>query len=198
MGQVNSGIMSLSEFIPQSSIRLGLPGKLGWPERLYHLRRCMIVNRYTTANLKEFVLINTHMSLLDNNKIKLQEIQFMKDYVLREYNKGNYVVVGGDWNQSPPNLSISKFRERFLKESFILGKLSSELLPNDWKWVFDPELSTNRYMNESYISGKTVECLIDYYLVSPNIEVLHNKTFKLDFRNSDHNPISISIKLKHW
>lgn len=197
MGQVNSGIMSLSEYLPQSSIRLGFPGKLGWPERHYHLKRCMIVNRYITINQKEFVLINTHMSLLNNKRLKLQEIQFLKDFVLREYDKGNYVVVGGDWNQSPPNFLINKFGERFSKESFILSKLGSELMPNDWKWVFDPKLSTNRYMNESYISGKTIECLIDYYLVSPNIEVSRNKTFKLNFKNSDHNPISISIKLKN-
>lgn len=196
MGQVNSGIMNLSKFVPESSTRFSFPGKLGWPNRLYHLRRCMLVNRYPTINRKEFVLINTHMSLLNNGSLKIREMQFLKDFVIEEYTKGNYVVVGGDWNQLPPKFYLNKFSARYHRESAILRAFGSVLFPIDWKWAFDPELPTNRDMKEPYIPGKTIECLIDYYLVSPNIEVLQNETFDLNFRNSDHNPISIKIKLK--
>lgn len=191
MGRVNSGIMILSKYLPKNSIRFSLPGKLVWPIRLFHLRRCMLVNRYTTNNQKEFVLINIHLSLFKDTRLRIRELQFLRDFVMGEYTKGNYVVVGGDWNQFPPKYSLTNFDER--KAYF--NKFSSNLLPKGWKWAFDPKSSTNRYLNEFYTPGKTTECLIDYFLVSPNVEILQNKTFNLHFNNSDHNPISMKIKL---
>ena len=196
MGQVNSGILSLSKFFPVNSTRYGYPGRFSWPNRLFNLRRCMLVNRYPTSNGKEFVLINTHMSAFDDGSLKKQEMQYLKDFVLAEYSKENYVLVGGDWNQSPPNFSITTFGENYKSESFKLTNISPDFIPNDWQWVFDPKSPTNRYVNESYIPGKTFRSIIDIFLVSPNIEVLQSHTFDLNFRNSDHNPISMKFKLK--
>ena len=44
--------------------------------------------------------------------------------------------------------------------------------------------------------GKTFTTLIDFYLVSPNVEILEVKTIDLDFKYSDHQPISLKVKLK--
>ena len=195
MGQVNSGILSLSKYQPVHSVRYGFPGMFGWPTRLFNLRRCMLVNRYPTSNGKDFVLINTHMSAFDDGSLKKQEMNYLKDFVLSESAKGNYVVVGGDWNQSPPNLPLSGFGELFKSENFLLTNIAADFMPNNWKWVFDPKNPTNRYVNEAYTPGKTSRCLIDIFLVSPNIEVLHNKTINLNFRNSDHNPVEMSFRL---
>lgn len=68
-------------------------------------------------------------------------------------------------------------------------------MPYDWKWVFDPESPTNRYLNESFTPGKTFRCVIDIFLVSPNVEVLQNATLSLNFCSSDHNPIEMSFML---
>ncbi len=196
MGQVNSGVLSLSKFLPKSSTRYGYPGKFGWPNRLFNLRRCMLVNRYPTTNGKEFILINTHMSAFDDGSLKKQEMQFLKDFIMGEYSKGNYVLVGGDWNQSPPNFAITTFGENYKSESFKLTNISPDFIPNDWKWVFDPKSPTNRYLNESHTPGKTFRSIIDIFLVSPNVEIIQSQTFDLNFRNSDHNPISMTFKLK--
>lgn len=196
MGQVNSGVLSLSKYTPTSSTRYGYPGKFGWPNRLFNLRRCMLVNRYPTSNGKEFILINTHMSAFDDGSLKKQEMQFLKDYILAEYSKGNYVLVGGDWNQSPPNFTLTTFGDNYKSESFKLTNINSDFMPAEWKWAFDPKSPTNRYLNESYKTGKTFRLIIDIFLVSPNIEVLQNQTCDLNFQNSDHNPISMSFKLR--
>lgn len=196
MGQVNSGILSLSRFLPESSVRFAYPGKFGWPNRLFNLRRCMLVNRYPTSNGKELILINTHMSAFDDGSLKKQEMQFLKEFIGNEYSGGNYVVVGGDWNQSPPGFPLTRFGENYKSESFILSNIGSDFMPEDWKWAFDPESPTNRYNNEIYSPGKTFRCLIDMFLVSPNIEVVQNHTYDLNFRNSDHNPIEMQFLLK--
>lgn len=195
MGQVNSGVMSLSQYFPENSIRYGYPGKFGWPVRLFNLRRCMLVNRYPTSNGKEFVLINTHMSAFDDGSLKKREMLYLKEFILIEYSKGNYVVVGGDWNQSPPGFPLTRFGEIFKSESFQLTNIAADFMPDIWKWVFDPETPTNRYLNELYTPGKTTRCILDIFLISPNVEVLENKTTDLNFRNSDHNPIEMKFKL---
>ena len=195
MGKVNSGVMSLSKYFPEISKRYGYPGMFGWPVRLFNLRRCMLVNRYPTSNGKEFVLINTHMSAFDDGSLKKQEIQYLKDYVLDEFAAGNYVVVGGDWNQSPPDFPLTRFGENYQSESFLLTNIAAGFMPGDWKWVFDSTKPTNRYLNESYIPGKTFSSLIDLFLVSPNVEVVKSDTFGLNFRNSDHNPILMDFRL---
>jgi len=156
----------------------------------------MSVNRYPTNNGQEFVLINTHLSAFDDGSLKKQEMQFLKDFVTAEFAKGNYVVVGGDWNQSPPDFPLTFFGGTYQSNDFILKSVDADLLPDNWKWVYDPQSPTNRYLNESFVPGKTNRCIIDMFLVSPNVEVLHNKTFDLQFKNSDHNPINMRFKMK--
>jgi len=196
MGQVNSGVLSLSKPQPINSTRFGYPGKFGWPNRLFNLRRCMLVNRYNTKNSKELVLINTHMSAFDDGSLKKQEMNYLATFVQSEYAKGNYIIVGGDWNQSPPDFPLTTFGENYKVDFFKLTNVDDQLLPTDWKWAFDPKSPTNRYLNENYTEGKTFTSIIDFFLVSPNVEVLQNKTFNLNFRNSDHNPVFMSFKLK--
>ena len=196
MGSVNSGILSLSRFQPSKSVRYAFPGKFDWPNRLFNLRRCMLVNHFPAENGKELILINIHLSAFDDGSLKKQEMQFLKDFVLAEYAKGNFVVVGGDWNQSPPQFSLTAFGSNYQSEDFILSTVPDQFMPAGWKWVYDDQWPTNRYLNTIYISGKTFCCLIDFFLVSPNVEVVGNKTFNLNFRNSDHNPISLKFRLK--
>ncbi len=195
MGKVNSGIWSAGSFQAISTTRYGYPGLFGWPSRLFNLRRCMLVNRYPTENGRQLVVINSHLSAFDDGSLKKQEMEFLRDFVSREYSGGNYVLVGGDWNQSPQGFLLTAFGANYQSESFILSNIADDFMPGEWKWAFDPKSPTNRYLNEVYTPGKTFRCLIDFFLVSPNIEVVSNKTYDLKFRNSDHNPIQMDFKL---
>ena len=106
------------------------------------------------------------------------------------------MVAGGDWNQTPPGFPLTQFGENYQTEFFKLTNIATDFMPADWKWAFDPEHPTNRYLNEPYQPGKTFRCLIDFFLVSPNVEVVQSKTIDLNFRNSDHNPVTMKFKLK--
>lgn len=195
MGRVYSGILNLSKYSPTNSTRYSYPGQFGWPNRLFNLRRCMLVNRYPTSNGKEFVLINSHKSAFDDGSLKSQEMGFLHDFILNEYAKGNYVVVGGDWNQSPPEFPLNTFGENYKVNFFKLTNIEKDYMPEGWKWVFDPTSPTNRYLNESYSPGKTYSTILDFFLVSPNVSVMQNQTLNLGFKNSDHNPIFMNFKL---
>ena len=157
----------------------------------------MLVNKYPTHNGKKLIVVNSHLSAFDDGSLKKQEMESLRNFVLDEYAQGNYVVVGGDWNQCPPDFELTKFGENYQSESFILSNIKSDFMPAGWKWAFDPESPTNRYLNEVYSPGKTFRCLIDFFLVSPNIEVIENQTIDLNFRNSDHNPVHMKFRLRH-
>jgi hypothetical protein len=195
MGQVTSGILSLSKFKPINSKRYSYPGSFGWPNRLFNLRRCMLVNRYPTKNGKEFILINTHKSAFDDGSLKKQEMMFLRNFILDEYSKGNYVIVGGDWNQSPATFKLNTFGENYKVDFFKLTNISNDFMPADWAWVYDSKVPTNRYLNKPYSQEETFKSIIDLFLLSPNIKVVQNQTFDLHFKSSDHNPISIGFRL---
>jgi endonuclease/exonuclease/phosphatase family metal-dependent hydrolase len=45
-----------------------------------------------------------------------------------------------------------------------------------------------------YVKGETFETVIDGFLISPNLEIINTKTHDLGFKNSDHNPVTVTLK----
>lgn len=195
MGRVLSGVVTYSQPIPRSSIRYQYPGQFAWPLRLFNLRRCMLVNRYPTSNGRELILVNTHNSAFDDGSLKQQEMECLKAFVTEEYGKGNYVVVGGDWNQSPPNFYLSTFGDNYVVPFFTLTNISESFMPNGWTWAHDPAEPTNRYLNEPYTPTKNYTGILDFFLLSPNVSVVNCQTQNLNFTYSDHNPVLVSFVL---
>ncbi|MGE5457940.1 MAG: endonuclease/exonuclease/phosphatase family protein, partial [Methanococcaceae archaeon] len=104
MGSVLGGIATYSKYIPVSSTRYSLPGDFGFPMQLFYMDRCFITARYRIENGKELVLINTHNEAFDESgEIRMSQMEKLKEFTLNEYKVGNYVIVGGDWNQYPPD-----------------------------------------------------------------------------------------------
>ena len=195
MQNVQSGIATFSRPKPSSATRYSYPGEFGLPSRLFNLKRCMLVSRYCVSNSKELILINTHNSAFDKGSLKEQEMEFLRAFAINEYNKGNYVVIGGDWNQSPPNFSLMTFDQNYVTPSFTLRNIENSFMPNGWQWAYDPSTSTNRYLNQPYKKGETYEGILDFFLTSPNVKVISSKTTNLNYCYSDHNPVTIRFQL---
>ncbi len=194
MGRVKSGLQTLSKSVPSSSVRWSFPGKFAWPKSLFMLDRCFLVNRYPMTGGKELLIINTHNSAYDAGGIlRTQEMNYLKDFLTAEYEKGNYVIVGGDWNQSPPGYKPEFKKDVFDNVDFTL--IPDGYLPDNWKWVFDPATPTNRRVMTPYERGTTPTTIIDFYLLSPNVEALSVNTVDKEFLNSDHHPVRLKIRL---
>jgi endonuclease/exonuclease/phosphatase family metal-dependent hydrolase len=193
MGKVLSGIATFSKFAPASSARYSLPGDFGFPTQLFYLDRCFLVNRYSLANGKELVLINTHMEAFDAGDIRKAQMEYLKFFILNEYGKGNYIIAGGDWNQSPPG-----FKPAFTGNKVNTSQMAmeSDYFTPEWKWIYDSSTPSNRSVITEYDKATTNTTVIDFFLLSPNIEVDYVKCMQLDFSNSDHNPVSIHVKLR--
>ena len=193
LGKVDAGLITASLPSPGKVIRHSFPGNYSWPVNLFMLERCFLVNRYPVSNGKELLVINTHNSAYDDGSLKNQQMEYLKNFLLEEHKKGNYIFVGGDWNQNPPkNIYPQK---DYADKKYPMTSVESDYLPKGWQWIADPETPTNRYLDQPYEKGKTQTTVIDFFLASPNIKIKQAKTIDLDFQNSDHQPVFCSFYL---
>jgi len=194
MGSVHSGLLSISRYIPLEVSRISIPGQYGWPKRLFMLDRCIMVMRYPLQNGKQLLVINTHNEAYDNGSIRDQQMDFLRNFLLDEYGKGNSVVVAGDWNQCPPS-----FKPRFAGEIFdTLNYMGIEpgFLPRGWDWVYDNTIPSNRRLDMAYIRGKTRTTVIDFFLLSPNLRSNGCCATDLAFAWSDHHPVRLKFTFR--
>ncbi len=193
MGRVKSGLMTLSLPCPGSVERHSFPGNYSWPMKLFMLDRCFLVNRYQVGNQKELVLINTHNSAYDDGSLRAQQMSYLSDYLLSEYEKGNYVIVGGDWNQTPYGLEPDLPSHRFDTEDLIF--IEKDYPAPGWNWAYDISLPTNRRVATPYDKSSSLTTVIDCFLASPNVELSEVKTIDLNFQYSDHQPVQLQARL---
>ena len=195
LGRVKSGLVSFSKYNPKNVIRYSFPGNYSWPVHLFMLDRCFLVKRFPTTNNTELIVINTHNSAYDDGSLKKQQMEYLKTFLVEEYEKGNYIIVGGDWNQNPPDIDYSDIKENSPTKRFVLNPINKKYLPSDWTWTYDHQNPTNRYLNAPYEKGKTITPIIDFYLMSPNISCDYIKTNNSDFKHTDHQSVICKIHL---
>ena len=193
MGKVLSGIALFSKFKPSSSFRYQFPGEYSFPTQLFMLDRCFMVNRYPLENGKELLVINTHNEAFDPGEIRKAQMVYLKEFLLSEYAKGNYIIAGGDWNMSPPD-----FRPEFTGNKLNTGQMMMEpgFMPPEWVWVYDNKKPSNRSVVAAYDPETTTTTVIDLFLLSPNTKLISVECIDLNFENSDHNPVRIKVGLK--
>lgn len=197
MGSVEAGVMTFSRYFQSEAIRYAYPNLATWPENLFLLDRCFVLSRHPLPSGKELVLINTHNSYyVSEDSLRIIELNILKTKMLQEYEKGNFVIAGGDWNKYPPH-----FFEKTQLPSDILQNnvhcLDTDFLPSDWSYAFDPHTPSNRELAALYKKGETKLAVIDFFVVSPNIKIENCKTFPLGFENSDHNPVQLNFSFIH-
>ncbi|MBZ5662150.1 MAG: endonuclease/exonuclease/phosphatase family protein [Acidobacteriia bacterium] len=193
MGRVRSGLVTLGSYRPSEATRVQLPGSFIWPISAFGLDRCLLVWRLPREDGKEWVLINLHLSAWDpKGNIREQELTFINDFASREYNLGNFVVIGGDWNSVLPGVRLDQFPSQD-KPSRYVKTLSQTVFPKEWHWGIETSHPSDRQINTPYVPGKTYLTIIDGFLVSPNVRIESTRVLALDFKDSDHEPVTISL-----
>ncbi len=196
MGKVKGGILTLSRFQAVEASRYAFPSAYSWPKRLFMIDRCFVLSRYNVSNGKQLVIINTHNSAYDDAvDMRSKELDLLKDVILQEYKKGNYVIAGGDWNQNPLSFSPESIKDGNLVKSISPG-IPVDFLPEGFSWAFDPKYPTNRDVDKPYTKGKSPTTIIDFFVLSPNISLLTANTLQTNFEFSDHQPVGMIVELK--
>lgn len=191
MGRVEAGMMTLSGMKPGTALRMALPQVYSWPMKYFMLDRAAVVTHYPIAKKKDLVVINIHNSAYVDDPVALEkEIAVIKDYATKQYQSGNYVVIGGDWNQNPPGFDT-------LQHS-TLHPLNYQLGQNtfgkNWKWAWDQWQPTNRSLDKP-LAEDVKKTIIDFYALSPNLHIEEIKALPMGFAFSDHEPVYLRVSV---
>ena len=196
LGRVQSGIQTLSAYEIAEATRHQFPGSFSWPLRTANLKRAMTVNRIVLEETdKELVLINLHMSAYDDGSLRKQEMAYFNDILKEEKEAGNYVVAGGDFNQTFPE---AKAIYPVIDEDYYVAPVMDEdALYEGYRFEVDTSLPTSRLLNMPYEPDdpRTQYYIIDGFVVSDNIHVDWVETIDHSFEYSDHNPMWMRVEL---
>jgi len=198
MGKVVSGLMSMSKYEALTSERISFPGNYAWPKSIFMLDRCFTIQRFVVNDEKVLTLINTHNSAFDDGELREQQFSLLRKTVFEEYAKGHYVIIGGDWNQNPPGYYPEKMNNGDVAGKNDLPNVPDNFMPPAWIWYYDPAVPTNRDVSQPYQKGQSSTTILDYFLLSPNINPIQIKTIDLGFEFSDHNPVLMEVEFGEY
>ena len=201
MGKVNSGIVTFSDFYQESAERHQLPGSFAWPVSLANLKRAMLISKYPIKDSDKYlVVINVHLSAYDDGTMRLEEMEALKNIMKEEYDAGNYVIVGGDFNQTFPDAMIDNENYYYeLKDSELWQAYPMEndwFIDNGFSFGVDITTPTCRLLNQPYDSvneDNNQYYVIDGFIVSNNLNIVSVNTLDENFVYSDHNPVKLTV-----
>ena len=198
-GASNSGLLTVSNTEISSALRRSLPIAES-VKKILDLDRAYSINHIKVEGGKELVVFNTHMSAYGTDgDIQSRQLGMLFDDMKQEYDKGNYVICGGDFNHDFIGNSKELFNAEVPEEYAWAAAFPDELIPNHFTKVTD------------YASGVTVpscrncdkpygpDCFVvtvDGFIVSDNVEPTFVDVIDTQFEYSDHNPVEMRFKLK--
>lgn len=200
-GKVESGISTFSKYEIESAVRRSFPIDESFPTKFFDLDRCFSVFKLPVADsTKKLVLINLHMSAYDEGgKIRAKQLELLTNYIQEEYDAGNYVIAGGDWNHDIAN-SKNYFKTGQKIPNWV-GEISADDIPSNFSFAQSLNAPTCRSTDIAYTKNESDDSLVNYnlvidgFLVSDNITINFVENIDTDFLNSDHNPVFMQFTL---
>lgn len=198
IGRVNSGLFTTCEYEIASAERISLPCPFSWPVSTANLKRCLLVSYLPIEGSdKQLVLVNLHLEAYDDGEGKAAQTKQLREFIRSEYEKGNYVIAGGDFNQVfPGSIDIYPITH---PENWEPGVLPEDITPAGWTLAYDLEVPSCRLLNQPYDPSDTENTqhyVLDGLILSPNVSLRTVETVDAGFKNSDHNPVLITVVLE--
>lgn len=196
IGKVSSGVLTLSSAEVAAAQRIALPSPFQWPVSTANLKRCLLATYVDLEGTdRQLVLVNLHLEAYDDGEGKAAQTKVLTEFLQSEYEKGNYVIAGGDFNQTfPGGLDRYPIKDAAL---WTPGTLDDSVLPAGWRFAYDTQTPTCRLLNEPYdpASEATQYYVIDGFILSPNVTLNTVQTVDGAFAYSDHNPVLLQATL---
>ncbi|MDR1496366.1 MAG: endonuclease [Clostridiales Family XIII bacterium] len=221
MGAVNdSGIATYSRYRVNAAERVSLPIDESFFGRITDIDRCFTVARLPVGGSgaedsgnseaqsgegtvdsgsagSEVVLINVHLSAYDaGEKMRGEQMKKLADYMAEERAKGNWVIAGGDWNQSFPG-SIDAFTGRMAIPAWA-KPFDESALPEGFTLITADNadiIATCRDTSIPWTPGVSYETILDGWIVSDDVTA-SAENIETDYQASDHNPVQLTFVLQ--
>lgn len=200
-GANNSGLLTLSDNTITSALRRSLPVAESL-KKFVDLDRAYSINRIPVENGKELIIINTHNSAYGTDgDLQKRQMQMIFDDMKAEYDKGNYVIAGGDWNHDFTGDSRFQLNNKSEKEMEGLSwcaEFPADLIPEGFSRVTDYASGLRPSCRNADVpySKDNFVVTIDGFIISDNVESTFVDVIDAGFTYSDHNPVEMRFKLK--
>ncbi|MCI1290518.1 MAG: endonuclease/exonuclease/phosphatase family protein [Lactobacillus sp.] len=198
-GIANSGLLTLSKYKVNRAERRQYPVSQGLIEKFVDLDRCFELLRLPVENGKELILINSHMSAYDKNgNSRAKQIKMLAKLLKDETAAGNYVIVGGDFNQAFGHDMISYYQHQEQIPAWVSVLNEPAVLPNNCQVVLAKnrlQVPTCRGAELPYDPEVNYMTICDGFIISDNVEA-EAENIDTDFAYADHNPVKLTFKLK--
>ena len=196
-GASNSGLLTESKFHITSALRRSLPIATGF-KKILDLDRCYSISRIKVDNGKELVIFNQHLSAYGTDAAQGNaQLEKLLGDMKAEYEKGNYVICGGDFNHDFTTTSKEHFNPGTDKTYSWCEPFPDDILPAGFIKCTDYSgdlVPTTRYTNEPYnVNSFTV--ILDGFIVSDNVSVHSVTNIDNAFEYTDHNPVVMEFEL---
>ena len=200
-GANKSGIVTLSRAKITDSLRRSFPVQDGF-KKILDLDRCFNVTRIPADNGRELVLINAHLSAYTTDPtVNVRQLEMIYTTMQDEYEAGNYVICGGDFNKDLLGDSSKMFEGVALSaEENWCTPFPVEDIPDGISLVaaYDEtdRVPSCRNADIGYEKGRTFVCTVDGFLVTDNVKVNGSKVQNEEFMCSDHNPVTMNFTFR--
>ncbi len=197
-GASRAGLMTLSGFHMESATRRSLPIESG-VTKVIDLDRCYSISRIPLDSGKKLCLYCAHLSAYTSDgTIADEQIKMLAADMQKDYEAGNYVICGGDFNKDLLGDSGAIFgvsgEDYTWAQPFpeaLLGDDLSLIAPLD----ADDPVPSCRNADIPYEKGKSFVVTVDGFIVSRNVTVEGAEVIDTGFLWSDHNPVRLTFKL---
>lgn len=214
-GKSKAGLALFSKYPITGSLRRSFPISTSFT-KFFDLDRCYSISRVPVDNGKELVIFELHMSAYGNSDaIREGQIRMLSEDMQKEYEAGNYVICGGDFNHdlkaadtqskasdasnntqtdsgdsAEPESWAYPFPRSELPEhfSFCLDQLSEDEKNNLW--------NSARNADMEYVPGETYTVTLDGFIISDNVECTKYENVNIGYSYSDHDPVYMEFQLK--
>ena len=214
-GKSKAGLALFSKYPITGSMRRSFPISTSFT-KFFDLDRCYSISRVPVDNGKELVIFELHMSAYGNSDaIREGQIRMLSEDMQKEYEAGNYVICGGDFNHDlkaadtqskasdasnntqtdsgdsaePESWAYPFPRSELLEHfSFCLDQLSEDEKNNLW--------NSARNADMEYVPGETYTVTLDGFIISDNMECTKYENVNTGYSYSDHDPVYMEFQLK--
>lgn len=200
-GKNRSGISTYSRYPIRSALRRSFPISSSFSKFL-DLDRCYSLSRIEAGEGRELVIFNVHMSAYGHSdEIREAQVSMLLGDMEEEYEKGNYVICGGDFNHE---LRFGEGRKEAQETQswahpFPKGRLSDHfyfaidsLSEEEREGLFP----SSRNADIPYSPDKSQLNTLDGFLLSDNVECRLYRTIETGFMYSDHEAVEMRFRLK--
>ena len=198
IGREQAGQVTYSKYDLSEATRVALPCPFAYPIRLANLKRCLSVSRTKVDGTgRELVIVNLHLEAYDDGKGKAAQTKLLSDFLQKEAEAGNYVLAGGDFNQTFDTVDLSKYplqREDLWKS----GVIAATDFSDDFQILQDDRTPSCRSLDRAYDPNdpEFQYYVLDGFILSNNLKVESFETVDLGFENTDHNPLRLKVTLE--